>query len=62
MTPITSAIGLQMSAKLENTTWKFQNACQYYMSNKSAGGWGMRDVSKLPEDPFTLKILLPDGS
>ena len=42
VTPITSAIGLQSSAKFENTMWEFQIACQYDVINNSAGGCGMR--------------------
>ena len=43
MTPIMSAIGLQSSAKIENTTWEFQIACQFDMFTNSAVGCGMRE-------------------
>ena len=43
VTPITSMIGLQSSAKFENTMWEFQIACQYDVYNSSAGGCGMRE-------------------
>ena len=43
VTPITSMIGLQSSAKFENTMWEFQIACQYDVFNSSAGGCGMRE-------------------
>ena len=41
MTPITSAIGLQSSAKFKNTTGAFQTACQFDVFNDSAEGCGM---------------------
>ena len=43
VTPLTSTIVLQSSAKFENTMWEFQIACQYDMFNNSAGGCGMRE-------------------
>ena len=43
VTPITSTIGLQSSAKFENAMWEFQIACQYDVFNNSAGGCGMRE-------------------
>ena len=41
MTPITIAIGSQLSAKFENTMWEFQIACQNDVINNSAVGCGM---------------------
>ena len=46
VTPITSTIGLQSSAKFENsqnTMWEFQIAFQYDVFTNSAGGCGMRE-------------------
>ena len=43
MTPKTSRIGVQSSAKFENTMWEFQIACQNDMFNNSAGGCGRQE-------------------
>ena len=43
VTPITIAIGLQSSAKFENTMWEFQIACQNDVINNSARGCGVRE-------------------
>ena len=43
VTPITIAIGLQSSAKFENTMWEFKIACRIdVINNSSARGCGMR--------------------
>ena len=43
MTPITIAIGSQLSAKFENTMWEFKIACRNDAINDSARGCGMRE-------------------
>ena len=41
--PITIAIGLQLSAKFENTMWEFKIACRNDVINNSARGCGMHE-------------------
>ena len=43
VTPITIAIGLQSSAKFENTMWEFKIACRNDAINNSARGCGIRE-------------------
>ena len=43
VTPVASTIGLQSSAKLKNTMWEFQIACQHDVFNNSAGVCGMSE-------------------